>query len=69
VPTGNLPDVTKLEGSQKRIAENAKILRTQLEEIPEGRRSALIAFLIQHCYLVVVAVPTAEAARRRGHRH
>jgi hypothetical protein len=62
--TDNLPDVTKLEGSQKRIAENAKILRTQLEEIPEERRNALIAFLIQHCYLVVVAVPTAEAARR-----
>jgi hypothetical protein len=32
--------------------------------MPEGRRNALIAFLIQHCYLVVVAVPTAEAARR-----
>jgi uncharacterized protein with ParB-like and HNH nuclease domain len=62
--TDNLPDVTKLEGSQQRIAENAKILRTQLEEIPEERRNALIAFLIQHCYLVVVAVPTAEAARR-----
>ncbi len=61
--TDNLPDVTKL-GSQKRIAENAKVLRTQLEEIPEQRRNALIAFLIQHCYLVVVAVPTAEAARR-----
>jgi hypothetical protein len=62
--TDNLPDITKLEGSQKRIAENAKILRTQLEEIPEQRRNVLIAFLIQHCYLVVVAVPTAEAARR-----
>jgi len=62
--TDNLPDVTKLEGSQKRIAENANVLRTQLEEVPEDRRNALIAFLIQHCYLVVVAVPTAEAARR-----
>lgn len=62
--TDNLPDVTKLEGSQKRIAENAKIMRSQLEEMPEEQRNALIAFLIQHCYLVVVAVPTAEAARR-----
>jgi Protein of unknown function DUF262/Protein of unknown function (DUF1524) len=62
--TDNLPDVTKLEGSQQRIAENAKTLRTQLEGIPEERRNALIAFLIQHSYLVVVAVPTAEAARR-----
>jgi hypothetical protein len=62
--TDNLPDVTKLEGSQKRIVENAKVLRTQLEGIPEERRNTLIAFVIQHCYLVVVAVPTAEAARR-----
>src|SRR6185437_4667725 len=62
--TDNLPDSTKLEGSQKRIAENAQILRAQLEQMPEERRDALIAFLIQHCYLVIVAVPTAEAARR-----
>jgi hypothetical protein len=62
--TDNLPDATKLEGSQKRIAENTKVLRNQLEEMPEERRNALIAFIIQHCYLVVVAVPTAEAARR-----
>lgn len=62
--TDNLPDTGKLEGSQQRIAENAKYLRSQLETIPEERRNALIAFLIQHCYLVVVAVPTAEAARR-----
>jgi len=39
--TDNLPDATKLEGSQKRIAENAKILRTQLEGTPEKRRNAL----------------------------
>ena len=62
--TDNLPDVTKLEGSQQRIAENTKTLRTQLEGMPEERRNALIAFLIQHSYLVVVAVPTAEAARK-----
>ena len=53
--TDNLPDAAKLEGSQKRIAENAKILRNRLEGMPEERRNALIAFLIQHCYLVVVA--------------
>lgn len=62
--TDILADVTKLEGSQKRIAENTRVLRNQLEQISEERRNALIAFLIQHCYLVVVAVPTAEAARR-----
>jgi uncharacterized protein with ParB-like and HNH nuclease domain len=62
--TDKLPDTTKLEGSQQRVAENAKYYRSQLEAMPEGRRNALTAFLIQHCYLVVVAVPTAEAARR-----
>jgi hypothetical protein len=62
--TENLPDTTKLAGSQQRIAENAKYYRSQLEVIPEGRRNALIAFLIQHCYLVIVAVPSGEAARR-----
>ena len=35
-----------------------------MEGLSEERRNGLIAFLIQHCYLVVVAVPTAEAARR-----
>ena len=65
--TDNLPNIAKLEGSQKRIAENTKILRTRLEETPEERRNTLIAFLIQRCYLVVVAVPTAEAARRNLH--
>ncbi len=30
----------------------------------EDRRNKLVAFLIQRCYLVVVAVPTAQAARR-----
>lgn len=62
--TNELPDATKLEGSQKRIAENTRILRNQLEQVSEERRNALIAFLVQHCYLVVVAVPTPEAARR-----
>ena len=30
----------------------------------EVLRNKLVAFLVQHCYLVVVAVPTADAARR-----
>jgi hypothetical protein len=62
--TDSLPDSSNLEGSQKRIAENTKYFRSQLEAVPEERRNALIAFIIQHCYLVAVAVPTAEAARR-----
>jgi hypothetical protein len=62
--TNSLPDVESLEGSHYRIAANARYLRSQLELLDESKRDALIAFIIQHCYLVVVAVPTAEAARR-----
>jgi Protein of unknown function (DUF1524) len=62
--TKSPPDISKLDGSQKRIAESLVYLRSQLEELSEDRRNALIAFIIQRCYLVVVAVPTPEAARR-----
>jgi Protein of unknown function DUF262/Protein of unknown function (DUF1524) len=53
-----------LEGSQQNIARNGRYLRAILEKLPEDRRNKLVAFIIQKCYLVVVAVPTAEAARR-----
>jgi hypothetical protein len=62
--TNNLPDPGALNGSQQRIAENARYLRSELEKLSEDRRNKLIAFIIQRCYLVVVSVPTAEAARR-----
>jgi uncharacterized protein with ParB-like and HNH nuclease domain len=62
--TDHLPDPETLQGSLKHIAENAHFLRAELQLVDEKRRNALIAFVIQRCYLVVVAVPTAEAARR-----
>jgi len=62
--TNTLPDLGTLEGSQYRIAGNARYLREQLEQLDEGRRDSLVAFIVQRCYLVVVAVPTADAARR-----
>jgi hypothetical protein len=62
--TDVLPDESLLQGSQQHIIENARYLRTQLEGLSEQRRNALVAFIIQRCYLVVVAVPTADAARR-----
>lgn len=62
--SSTLPDPMTLEGSQQRIAENARLYYDQLKVMDEPRRNALVAFLIQHCYLVVVAVPTADAARR-----
>jgi hypothetical protein len=62
--TNALPDVETLDGSQYRIAANARYFREQLDQMPEAERDSLVAFLIQNCYLVVVAVPNAESARR-----
>ena len=62
--TDQLADSAKLEGSQRRIAENVAFLRGRLEAWDESKRNRLVAFIIQHCYLVVVSVPTPEAARR-----
>ncbi|MET4293640.1 hypothetical protein ABIB06_004708 [Bradyrhizobium sp. LB8.2] len=62
--TNSLPDPDLLEGSQQNIARNAIHLRSELSKLDEDRRNKLIAYLIQRCYLVVVAVPTPEAARR-----
>jgi hypothetical protein len=62
--TETLPDPDGLAGSQQRIAENARYLRRRLEQLEESRRNDLVAFIIQRCYVVVVAVPTADTARR-----
>jgi Protein of unknown function DUF262/Protein of unknown function (DUF1524) len=62
--TKNPPDPDTLEGSQQNIARNLIHLRTEILKLDEDRRNKLIAYLIQRCYLVVVAVPTADAARR-----
>lgn len=62
--TNALPDPELLDGSQQNVARNAIRLRSELAKLNEDRRNKLVAYLIQRCYLVVVAVPTAEAARR-----
>lgn len=62
--TNALPIAENLQGSQQRIIENSRYFRERLEEMPEPQRDTLVAFIIQHCYLVVVGVPTPEAARR-----
>jgi Protein of unknown function DUF262/Protein of unknown function (DUF1524) len=62
--TDNLPDPGTLQGSLQHIAENARSMRGELERLDEARRDDLVAFVIQRCYLVVVAVSTADAARR-----
>jgi hypothetical protein len=62
--TDQLPDSKILQGSEQRIAGNAHYIRRTLEALSEDRRNKLFAFIIQRCFLVVVAVPTAQTARR-----
>ena len=62
--TDETPVLDKLTGSQLRLMENVALFRSRLEAMDEARRDDLVAFIIQRCYLVVVAVPTADAARR-----
>jgi hypothetical protein len=62
--TNDLPDVGCLTGSQRQLAENLRFFRSKLEAIEEKRRNALTAFVVQRCFLVVISVPTTDAARR-----
>ncbi len=62
--TNELPDVEGLFGAKSRIISNASAIRTRLEKMGEEKRSKLLRFLLQSCYLVVVEVPTQTAARR-----
>jgi len=62
--TNNLPSVDGLAGAKARMVENAATIRARLDEMGEEKRSELLRFLLQNCYLVVVEVPTPTAARR-----
>lgn len=62
--TNSLPASDGQGGAQARIVQNARTIREKLEEMGEAKRSELLRFLLQNCYLVVVEVPTPTAARR-----
>lgn len=62
--TEHLPDPKRLKGAQQRIAENARALRAALEPMSDATRDQLMQFILRRCYLVVVAVPTPDSARR-----
>jgi uncharacterized protein with ParB-like and HNH nuclease domain len=59
-----MTDATKHIAAPNTLEGSGRYLRATLEMLPEDKRNKLVAFIIQKCYLVVVAVPTAEAARR-----
>ena len=50
--------------SQQRIFENARYLYENLSGLESDERTRLAAFIIQHCYLVVVATSNVTSAAR-----
>jgi uncharacterized protein with ParB-like and HNH nuclease domain len=50
--------------SVRHYIQNAALYRTALSKMTDNERHDLIAFLREHCLVVVVEVPTAAAARR-----
>lgn len=61
-----LPDhvSSMLPDSQQRMFENAKLLWNKLSELDDNKRQILAAFLVQCCYLVVVAASSEDSAHR-----
>ena len=62
--TNNLPSIDGLPDARARMIENAETMKTQLEKMTTEARNDLLKFILQNCYLVVVEVPTRNAAQR-----
>lgn len=67
--SGNLRDLMNLNNpnlsdSQARMFENAKHLWEEISKLSEDRRDILAAFIIQRCFLVVVATTDQASAYR-----
>lgn len=66
---GKLPElvnqsVPNLPDSQRRMFENAKHMWERVSELSEDKRAILATFIIQRCFLVVVATTDQESAYR-----
>ena len=57
-------DIASYSDSQKLIYANVKHLRQELTELDIARRAALIGFIVQQCYLVVVTATDRDSAYR-----
>ena len=58
------PDARGLPDSQARIVENARLFRARLHDFTPEERQWLAAYLVQQCYLVVVAASDQDSAFR-----
>lgn len=62
--TKKLPVDTDLVDSRLRMVENARYFYDRLSGMTSESRDKLMAFMLQRCYLVVIAVTTVEMAHR-----
>ncbi|QGZ96625.1 DUF262 domain-containing protein [Terricaulis silvestris] len=62
--TGALPSAKGLTDSRLRIVEAAKIFSDRAKAMTPELRDRLVAFLLQRCYLVVIAVANVDMAHR-----
>ena len=62
--TGKLPDARQFRDARARMVENATFLRERLAARTEDQRRRLTMYLVQRCYLVVVAASDQESAFR-----
>ena len=57
-------DKARFSDSQQRIFENVGFLYKKLSEYSETERNSLARYLVQQCYLIVVATPDNASAHR-----
>ena len=62
--TNTLPGTKGLTDSRLRIVENARLFHERVKELAPDLRDLLVAFLLQRCYLVVIAVANVDMAHR-----
>lgn len=62
--TSRLPDFKTQRDSRQRIIENASIFRSRIEKLTPDEQCALVQFIANQCYLVVVSTADEEAAFR-----
>jgi hypothetical protein len=62
--TDTLPETKGLTDSRLRIIENARYLQRRLKALSAEQRDNLMAFLLQRCYLVVIAVSNVDVAHK-----
>jgi hypothetical protein len=59
-----LKNTAKLSDSQSNMRENARLLHDKLQMLSTEERLLLAQFVVQRCYLVVVATPDLDSAFR-----